>query len=147
MAEDGTVFIVNEQPDRTTVLSVDPSGNVIAGWPYQAAVGLQWQGSCDMADCGVFRSTPSVGPGNVLYLLLVARDTTVGGSIVAIGPDGRVRSGWPVELRRPGAEFWSVVVGSDGTAYVLAIEPESGDTSSATILAIAPTAPCSTARR
>jgi len=49
-----------------------------------------------------------------------------------------VRPGWPVELRRPGAEFWSVVVGSDGTAYVLAIEPEPGDTTSATVLAIAP---------
>ena len=49
-----------------------------------------------------------------------------------------MRLGWPVELRRPGAEFWSVVVGSDGTAYGLAIEPETGATSSASILAIAP---------
>ena len=49
-----------------------------------------------------------------------------------------MRPSWPVELRRPGAEFWSVVVGSDGTAYALAIEPEPGDTSSASILAIAP---------
>jgi hypothetical protein len=48
-----------------------------------------------------------------------------------------VPSGWPVELQRPGAEFWSVVVGSDGTAYALAIEPEAGGVSSATILAIA----------
>jgi hypothetical protein len=41
-----------------------------------------------------------------------------------------------VELNRPGSAFWSVVVGSDGTAYALAIEPEAGDASSATILAI-----------
>jgi hypothetical protein len=34
--------------------------------------------------------------------------------------------------------FWSVVVGSDGTAYALAIERESGASSSATVLAIAP---------
>jgi hypothetical protein len=46
--------------------------------------------------------------------------------------------GWLVELQRPGAAFWSVVVGSDGIAYGLAIEPETGDVSSASILAIAP---------
>ena len=49
-----------------------------------------------------------------------------------------MRPGWPVELKRAGSEFWSVVVGPDGTAYALAIEPESSPTSSASILAIAP---------
>ncbi len=49
-----------------------------------------------------------------------------------------MRPGWPVELKRAGSEFWSVVVGPDGTAYALAIEPESSRTSSASILAIAP---------
>jgi len=65
-------------------------------------------------------------------------DETVGGSLAAVGPDGRVRPGWPVDLKRPGAEFWSVVVGSDGTVFALAVEPQAGDTSSASILAIAP---------
>ena len=81
---------------------------------------------------------PAVGPDSTLYLPLQAREATVGGSIVAVGPDGRVRPGWPVVLKRPGSEFWSVVVGSDGAVYGLAVEPESGDTSSASILAIAP---------
>ncbi|MBF8289922.1 MAG: hypothetical protein HW391_890, partial [Chloroflexi bacterium] len=44
---------------------------------------------------------------------------------------------WPVELRRAGSEFWTVVVGPDGTVHALAIEPEAGGGSSATILAIA----------
>jgi hypothetical protein len=82
--------------------------------------------------CGVWLSIPAVGPGDVLYLPQAGR------RLVAIGPDGRVRPGWPVVLTRPGAEFWSVVVGSDGTAYALAIEPEAGDRTSSTILAIAP---------
>jgi len=56
--------------------------------------------------------------------------------VVVIDPDGRLRSGWPVELRRPGGEFWAVVVGPDGTASALAVEPESSDASSATALAI-----------
>ena len=81
---------------------------------------------------------PAVGPDSTLYLPLQARDVTVGGIIVAVGPDSRVRPGWPVELRRPGAEFWSVVVGSDGTVYALAIEPEARGSSSASILALAP---------
>ena len=85
-----------------------------------------------------FARAPAIGPDNTLYLPLQARNATVGGRIVAVGPDGRVRPGWPVELHRSGAEFWSVVVGSDGTVYALAIEPETGDASSATILAIAP---------
>ncbi len=62
-------------------------------------------------------SVPAVGPDSALYLPLQARDASVGGNIVAVGRNGRVRPGWPVELRRPGAEFWSVVVGSDGTVY------------------------------
>jgi hypothetical protein len=73
----------------------------------------------------------------------------VGGSIVAVGADGAVKAGWPVVLRRAGAEFESVVVGADGTAYALAIEPERYEdaecetgspvpVSSATIVAIAP---------
>jgi hypothetical protein len=74
----------------------------------------------------------------VIYLPLLASSEGVGGSLVAVGVDGRVRSGWPLELTRPGSEFWSVVAGPDGTVYALAIEPEAADTSSATILAIAP---------
>ncbi len=49
-----------------------------------------------------------------------------------------MRGGWPVELTRPGSEFWSIAVGSDGTIYALAIEPEAGGASSASILAIDP---------
>ena len=90
----------------------------------------------DGLNCGDI-GLPVVGPDTTLYLRLAARDETVGGSIVAVDPAGQVRRGWPVELARPGAEFWSIVLGWDGTAYALAIEPESDSGSSATILAIA----------
>jgi hypothetical protein len=49
-----------------------------------------------------------------------------------------VIDGWPVTLTRSGSQFWSVVVGSDSTAYALAVEPEPNGSHSATILAIAP---------
>ena len=73
----------------------------------------------------------------MIYLPLAATSAKKGGSLVAVGPDGKILSGWPVTLTRPGAEFWSVVVGSDGTVYALTIEPETGGKLSATILAIA----------
>jgi len=138
VAEDGTIFVFSEID--TAVLALDPSLEVMRGWPYRPATPLvrpyyadpRYEISC--SSLGV----PVVGPDSTLYMPLQARDEAVGGSLVAVGPDGRVRPGWPIELRRPGAEFWSVVVGSDGTAYALAIEPETGDTSSASILAIAP---------
>jgi hypothetical protein len=131
LAADGTTFLMSD--DERTVYGLDPSGQVMTGWPYRAEPWLQWQGICpaDTTGCGENLSHAAVGPGDVLYLPLAGR------SLVAIGPDGRVRPGWPVVLKRPGAEFWSVVVGSDGTAYALAIEPEAGGWSSATILAIA----------
>ena len=138
VADSRTTFLVSEE-GGTTVYGLDVNGHVIAGWPYRDTIGLQWSGDCYTSVGGqCWRSDPAIGPGHVLYLLHPPRTPNVGGSIVGIGPDGRVITGWPVELTRPGAEFWPVVVGSDGTAYALAIEPESSSSSSATILAIAP---------
>jgi hypothetical protein len=133
IAADGTVFVFSELDTR--VFALGPSLEVERGWPYRAAKPLvrdPFNPYCPP------RGIPQVGPDSTLYLPLVAREASVGGSIVAVGPNGRVRPGWPVELTRPGAEFWSVVVGSDGTVYALAIEPESRNGTSASILAIAP---------
>jgi len=134
---DGTRFVIDFS--GTTVVGLSPSGQVMAGWPYRPQRGPSVSICCpEDSDPVVNFAPPAIGRDNVLFLLHAAAAKSVGGSIVAVGPDGRVRPGWPVELTRPGAEFWSVVVGSDGTAYALAIEPEANDTSSATILAIAP---------
>ena len=89
---------------------------------------------------GTARRRPSLprGPAGTLVLSLEARSSGVGGSLVAVDADGRVRAGWPVELKRPGAEFWSVISGTDGTTFALAVEPEPSGKSSASVLAIAP---------
>jgi hypothetical protein len=135
---DGTTFVIGS--NSTTVVGLSPLGQVMAGWPYRSDAGPQGTGFCpaDAACDSSSFAAPAIGPGSVLYLLHGAATTSAGGSIVAVGQDGRVRSGWPVELRQPGSGFWSVVVGSDGTVYALAVELESASTSSATILAIAP---------
>jgi hypothetical protein len=139
VAADGTTYVIGEADRRAIVYRFDASGKVMSGWPYRAAAGLAWQGSCPVAStgCGEWRSVPAVNAGSVVCLPLAATSATKGGSLVAVGPAGKVVSGWPVTLTRPGADFWSVVVADDGTAHALAVEPETRGGTSATILAIA----------
>jgi hypothetical protein len=140
---DATRFVVAGFND-TTVLALGPSGQPLAGgWPYRFDAGRQENFICPRGaacDSSSF-AAPAIGPGNVLYVLqsapFSATGPSGGGSLVAIGPDGRVLPGWPRTLKRAGSGFWSVVVGSDGTAFALAIERESVGYS-ATVLAIAP---------
>ena len=136
---DGTTFVI-DTIGGTTVAGLDASGHLMDGWPYRSGLELENTGFCGPGDtgCGQFRAAPTIGPDNVLYLLHAAANSSAGGSVVPVGPDGRVVDGWPVGLTRAGSEFWSVVVGPDGTAYVLAVEPEPNSSYSATILAIAP---------
>jgi hypothetical protein len=154
VAFDGSGYVVTEEgdfpsADGTTAYAVDAFGNLRAGWPYRASTGLVWLGECGCSDtgCGWWRSDPLAAPDGGLYLLHLAASAGTGGSIVAVGTDGVVKAGWPVVLRRAGAEFLSVAVGRDGTAFALAVEPEEylpnecGGTDSldsATILAISP---------
>jgi hypothetical protein len=135
---DGTTFII-DTVGGTTVAGLGPSGQVLAGWPYHSDRELENTGFCGPGDtgCGQFRAAPTIGPDNVLYLLRAAANSSAGGSIIAVGQDGKVVKGWPVGLTRAGSEFWSVVVGPDGTVYVLAVEPEPNRSYSATILSIA----------
>ncbi len=138
IAPDGTVFVFSGADPA--VYALDPSLAVRPGWPFHPATppvrpyypNPQYQEPC--SSLGI----PAVGPDSTLYLSLQAQNAGIGGSLVAIGPDGEVRPGWPVELLKPGTEFWSVVVGADGTVFALAVEPEDGDASSATVLAIDP---------
>jgi hypothetical protein len=140
VASDGTTFVLGEPGGRTTAFAIDAAGQVVGGWPYHTDVGLGRKGACTGLDqgCGVWQANHAVGPDGTLYVAQAAPHDRTGGSIVAIAPDGTVRPGWPVYLTKAGAAFWSVVVGADGTAYALAIEPEGRGRSSATILGIDP---------
>lgn len=135
---DGTVIVYSWLDN--SIFALDTSLHVVADWPFEPATPLE-RPSPFRDDEGLNCSSlaiPAVGPDNALILPLLARHEAVGGSVTAVDPNGRVRSGWPVELQRAGSEFWSIVVGSDGTVYALAIEPESGRTSSASVVAMAP---------
>lgn len=67
---------------------------------------------------------PVAGPDGMLYLSLEPASEGRGGSLDAIGKDGRRPAGWPVELSRAGSKVWDVAVGEDGTVVALAVEPE-----------------------
>jgi hypothetical protein len=136
---DGTTFVIDDR-DGTTVGRLGPPGDATPGWPYRSDLRVEETGSCGEGEtgCGWFRAAPKVGPDNILFILRAAAKTSAGGSVIAIDEDGQVHDGWPVGLRRPGSQFWSLIVGPDGTAYVLAIEPEPNGSHSATILSIAP---------
>lgn len=68
VAADGAAYLMSD--DERAVYGLDPSGQIMAGWPYQANRGPQWRGSCpaDVTGCGVDLSTASVGPDEVVYL-------------------------------------------------------------------------------
>ena len=139
VGSDGTTFLIDDRVG-TTVARLGPTGHPIVGWPYKSDLKVEETGSCGAGEtgCGWFRAAPTLGPNNALFVLRAAAKSSAGASIVAIDQDGRVRGGWPVGLRRPGAQFWSVIVSADGTAYALAIEPEPNGSHSATILSLAP---------
>lgn len=141
VARDGSTWMFGMRGSRTLVYALDPSGRVRAGWPRDVTPRLVSVGAeCgpSATGCGWWLSRPAVGSGDVLYLAREATSASTGGSIVALGPNGKVRAGWPVTLRRPGSEFWTVEIGTDGTIFALAVEPEAGGHTSATILAITP---------
>lgn len=142
VVQDGTSFVL-AWADHA-VFALDPSLALMPGWPYLPPTPLALRDSRyvrEDAFCPQL-GLPAVGPDDTLYLPLEPDDEAVGGSgggsVVAVAPDGTLRPGWPVKLQRPGAEFWSVVAGSDGITYALAVELESSSTSSASIVAMAP---------
>ncbi len=140
VSRNGSIYVYSEL-DRS-IYGLTPPLAIMKGWPFEPATsletarpGLEFEHEAGYCPSPV---VPGAGADGTLVLSLRARTSTVGGSLVAVGTDGRIRPGWPVELKRPGSQFWSVVVGPEGTAYALAYEPEAGDKSSASILAIAP---------
>ncbi len=139
VADDGTIFVI--QTDA--VYHMDASARPIKGWPFRHEAGFDLRpGYCSPDEpfgCDFPFVAPVLCPGDVVHLMLGSEaDPSRGGGVTAVDSNGRVRTGWPVTLRRPGSEFWSVASGPDGTTYALAVEPEAGTRYSATILAIAP---------
>ena len=140
VSNDGTIFLYSDLSG--SIFRLDRSLAVAPGWPFKAGEsrttprpGLETEHEAGYCPTPL---APAAGPDGTLLVALEAPNPDVGGSLVAIGADGRVRPGWPVGLKRAGSEFWAIAVGSDGTTFALAVEPESGGKSSATVLSLSP---------
>ena len=142
MPSDRSGLIVEYSDVDETVFAVNRDLDTAKGWPFRLPDPLVHPrpGPESEHEAGYCPGplAPAVGPDGTVYLALQAHRSSVGGSLVAVGPNGRVRAGWPVGLKRAGAEFWSIAVGPDETVYAIAYEPAAGGTSTATVLAIAP---------
>jgi outer membrane protein assembly factor BamB len=137
---DGMVVLYSDVDDE--IYALDRDRDTADGWPFALADPLVHPrpGPESEHEAGYCPGPlpPAIGPDGTVYLALDGHTSSAGGSLLAVGPDGKVRAGWPVGLKRPGAELWALAVGGDGTVYTIAYEPEAGGTSTATLLAIAP---------
>jgi hypothetical protein len=136
-APNGSVYIAAGPPPGAggaggaIAYAFDPSGESLAGWPYESEHGLVAgvHGSCTCAcppcACPWFDSPPLAGSDGTLYIVqgTAARRTSGGNTIVAVSSGGDEKAGWPVTLAKAGAWFASIAVGDDGAAYGFAIEP------------------------
>jgi hypothetical protein len=139
VAGDGSAWLVSDA-GGTTAWALTSAGRARAGWPYRSAAAIADHNPCPVptTGCSTLRVTPVVGPGDVLYLSQDPTSRAVGGRIVAVGLNGKLRPGWPVTLVKPGARFRSVAVAGNGTVFGLAFEPEGrAGRHSATVVAIA----------
>jgi hypothetical protein len=141
VSADGSAIVVayDQVGGSHSLWALSPQGDLLAGWPYHPAAGFTVPGVCapeERGGCGLGVAMPVLGTDLTVYVLEPALNDAAGGRVVALRRDGRVAAGWPVGLRRPRSEFWSVVARPDGGVFALAIEPESPGVS-ASILSIA----------
>ncbi|HVA86816.1 MAG TPA: hypothetical protein VNF73_10940 [Candidatus Saccharimonadales bacterium] len=98
---DGTVYVVastgtwGEGGDLVVALSRD--GRLKAGWPFATTLG---QGGFVIGTGSSPGATPpAIGPDGTVYLVRRAGSiSTRHDEVVALAPDGKLRSGWPVAL-------------------------------------------------
>jgi hypothetical protein len=130
VAGDGGVWVVGTfGSTKPSVVRIVPGTGI--GPRISLAMPLQPQGSCSAQDtgCGVWRSLPVAGADGTLYVPESAvgegggLTSSAGGSLVALGPDGKTSAGWPVFLPDSMAGYWSLLSRSDGTVDAFAVVP------------------------
>jgi hypothetical protein len=99
---DGTIYVAAGKgawgAGGDLVYALDPDGKVKRGWPYATVLsdGALLSGNVG-GSAGALPPVP--GPDGTLYLATRAGSgATIHDAVVALGPDGRVRAGWPYVL-------------------------------------------------
>jgi len=122
------------------ILGFDQNGASLDGFPYDPETGLVTRGGdCGEQDTGCQSSVapPQLAPQSLIYTLENA-PAGKGERLNVVNRDGSIRSGWPNTLKRAGARWESVIIGSNRVAYAVANEPEANGEASVTIVAYAP---------
>ena len=122
------------------ILGFDQDGASLAGFPYDPETGLVMRGGdCGEQDtgCQSWVAPPQLAPQSLIYTLEKAPEGK-GERLNVVNRDGSIRSGWPNTLKRTGAAWESVTIGSNRVAYAVANEPEADGEASVTIVAYAP---------
>ena len=134
VARGGATIVIGSDSTHQFVYVVDPplAGRGVP--PTRLVMPLERMGTCDGQDtgCGVWRVLPIVGPDGTVYIPESAvgegggLSSSAGGSLVAVAPNGAMRTGWPVSLPDSMAGVWSIFVRADGTVIALAAIPQDG---------------------
>ena len=118
IAPNGTAYLINQRP-AGALLAIGPSGKVMPGWP----IGLDdhdWQYQQLGPDGTVFLIRRPIGTPIWDELRgLVDNDA----ELWAFGPDGKLRSGWPV----PVPNFRGFLLGPQGTSIVWSLIDDRGE--------------------
>jgi hypothetical protein len=132
----GDVFVLGAT-DGTRIQGFGSDGSHFAT-PFITPTAVAVQGHCSRQDvgCGVHVVAPLRHPTGTLFVALGADRSTSGGSLVAINRYSDVIDGWPIGLKRPGAQFWQLAQGFEGGVWALAAEPDT-DGYDVTLLSIA----------
>jgi hypothetical protein len=132
VGSDGSVYVTGGLVTKGTVVyALRPSGARRPGWPYHAAAGIRTGGpgvvTCSCEPCidplRFIDTLALAGPGRSLVLVQSVRDNVGGHNrIVAVRPDGRLKSGWPVTLSET-ASWFASIAGTGRSVYGFAVEP------------------------
>lgn len=122
LAPDGTIYILVDdyRLNSFEITARSADGRLRPGWPYRSAGQLTRIPSGD-TDGFPRPEAPAFGPDGTLYLVVFQTDATgVQAEVLALGPDGQPKPGWPYRLPidSDSGVVPSLTVSPDGRLFV-----------------------------
>ncbi|MDO8483774.1 MAG: hypothetical protein Q7S35_02375 [Candidatus Limnocylindrales bacterium] len=115
----GTAYLIIQRPAGPRLIAIDASGNVKPGWPV-ALDDQDWSNQQFGSDGTVFLIRRPIGTPTYEDSRGVVDDDA---QLWAFGPDGKVRSGWPV----PVPNIRGFLLGPQGTVVVWSLIDDVGE--------------------
>ena len=135
----GSVTVVGQAGADVAIHRVDASGAIPAGWPFRTPGSVGWRGTCEnvLGDgCGTYRALPVVAGDGTVYVPLGSTAPSSRATVLAVGPDGRARTGWPATIGSAGSWVWGMAPGAGGVLFALVVHVLGDGTETMELLAI-----------